>query len=254
VNVIQMPKSEVPEGSFSTVAELKDRWVRITMLAGEPVVDAKLAPKGEPPGLVGRIPAGMRAFTVEVNEQTGVSGFILPEHRVDVIQNRMESTMGSGVRTRGETILQNVRVLAAGQVTTKPDDKSIQVHTVTLAVTPEQAEILVAAKVKGPLSLALRGTDDHSVVETAKPEPEPKPMPMPEPIRTVEVEKPQPARPVKKYRQTHVYRGFGPTGFYEAVVHRGRPVQAHVSEPSEPVAPRPLVHGFARNPGLTSAD
>ena len=31
-------------------------------------------------------PQGMRAFAIEVNEQTGVSGFVLPDHRVDVVQ------------------------------------------------------------------------------------------------------------------------------------------------------------------------
>ncbi len=233
VAVIQMPKSSVPEGSFSSVSELKSRWVRIPLLVNEPIIEGKLAPEGEPPGLVGRIPTGMRAFAVEVNEQTGVSGFILPDHRVDVIQNRVASSMGSPVRPRGETILQNVLVLAAGQVTNRPDDRSIQVRTVTLAVTQQQAEILVAAKAKGSLSLTLRGMGDDMIVEST-----PEPTPEPAPPLVAEVPEPEPeARPKPKpqrYHQTHVYRGFGPTGFYEAVDHRGRPVGEPASEPPRP--------------------
>ena len=38
--------------------------------------------------LAARIPQGMRAFAIEVTESTGVSGFILPDHRVDVVQVR----------------------------------------------------------------------------------------------------------------------------------------------------------------------
>ncbi len=35
----------------------------------------------------------------------------------------------------------------------------------TLAVSPEQVDILVAARAKGSLSLALRGVNDHEIVE-----------------------------------------------------------------------------------------
>ena len=48
----------------------------------------------------------------------------------------------------------------------------MQSRTVTLAVSPEQVDILVAAKVKGPLSLSLRGVNDHDIVERPKPKPE----------------------------------------------------------------------------------
>src|SRR5438270_247930 len=84
VKVLQVPKTLAPVGSFPSFKDVGDRWVRIALLADEPIVEGKLAPKGAPKGLVSQIPNGMRAFTIEVNEQTGVSGFILPEHRVDV--------------------------------------------------------------------------------------------------------------------------------------------------------------------------
>ena len=107
--------------------------------------------------MVARIPKGMRAFAIEVNEHTGVSGFILPDHRVDVVQPES----GPNSTSEAETILQDVLVLASGQVFTRPEDRSIQSRTVTLAVTPEQVDILVAASAKGSLSLSLRGLNDH---------------------------------------------------------------------------------------------
>ena len=73
---------------------------------------------------------------------------------------------------RGETILQDILVLAAGQVFTRPEEKSLQNRTVTLAVLPEQVHILVAARAKGPLSLSLRGVNDHDIVDRPKPKPE----------------------------------------------------------------------------------
>ena len=169
VKTVRMSKSAVPVGAFSSFKDVEERWVKTTMLEGDPIVDKKLGPKGSPPGLVANIPIGMRAFAVEVNEQSGVSGFILPGHRVDVV--RFEPSERSQLQ-RGETILQNVLVLAAGQVFTRPEEKSLLNRTVTLAVFPQQVDILVAARAKGPLSLSLRGVNDHEIVDRPKPKPE----------------------------------------------------------------------------------
>jgi len=65
---------------------------------------------------------------------------------------------------RGETILQNVLVLAAGQTFTRKDEKTVQSRTVTLALTPQDVIVLVAARAKGILSLSLRGVNDLAVV------------------------------------------------------------------------------------------
>ena len=169
VKTVRTSKSAVPVGAFSSFKDVEERWVKTTMLEGDPIVDKKLGPKGSPPGLVANIPKGMRAYAVEVNEQSGVSGFILPGHRVDVV--RFEANEKSPLQ-RGETILQNILVLAAGQVFTRPEEKSLLNRTVTLAVFPEQVDILVAARAKGPLSLSLRGVNDHDIVDRPKPKPE----------------------------------------------------------------------------------
>src|SRR5271157_1064608 len=169
IKTVRTSKAAVPVGAFSSFKDVEERWVRTTMLEGDPIVDKKLGPKGSPPGLVANIPKGMRAYTVDVTEQSGVSGFILPGHRVDVV--RYEAGEKSQFK-QGETILQDVQVLAAGQVFTRQDEKSLQNRTVTLAVLPEQVHILVAARAKGPLSLSLRGVNDHDIVDRPKPKPE----------------------------------------------------------------------------------
>lgn len=169
VKTVRMSKSAVPVGAFSSFKDVEERWVKTTMLEGDPIVDKKLGPKGSPPGLVSNIPTGMGAYAVEVNEQSGVSGFILPGHHVDVV--RFE-TNDKAQMQRGETILQDIQVLAAGQVFTRPEEKALLNRTVTLAVSPDQVDVLVAAKAKGPLSLSLRGVNDHEVVNRPKPKPE----------------------------------------------------------------------------------
>ncbi len=212
VKVLRKAKSAVPPGAFSAPKDIEDRWVQVGILEDEPIVDRKLAPRGSPPGLVGRIPKGMRAYAVDVNEQTGVSGFILPDHRVDIV--RVEPGQ-NGHPSEAETVLQDVLVLASGQVFTRPEDKSIKSSTVTLAVTPEQVDILVAAKAKGVLTLSLRGINDHEMAEIKK---KPKEVEMPKvvapapppPDVPVVVKPPEPPPPVvvpPPARFVSLYRG-----------------------------------------------
>lgn len=170
VRVENRPRSSVPPGSIGDIRKADDRWVMVKMFEGEPIIENKLAPKGTPSGLVARIPKGMRAVAIEVNETTGVSGFVMPGHHVDVIQNRQEDARNK--KPVAEPLLEDVLVLAAGQTLTRPEDKTILVRSVTLAVTPEDADMLVAAKMKGPLSLSLRGLAE-SKTKKIKKRPEP---------------------------------------------------------------------------------
>lgn len=170
VKVTKMPTSSVPAGAFSSYQDVADRWIQMPLLEGEAIVDGKLAPKDAPSGMLSRIPEGMRAFAIDVNEQSGVSGFVLPDHRVDIILARQGDSQG---KQHAQTILQDVLVLAAGTLTTRPDDKSIQVRTVTVAVTPDQVDRLVSARTEGMLSLALRGLNDHARIEAPKIEEQP---------------------------------------------------------------------------------
>jgi pilus assembly protein CpaB len=222
-----VPKETAPAGSFLEAKEVEDRWVQIRILEGEAIVERKLAPRGTPTGLVARIPRGKRAFALNVNEQSGVSGFILPDHHVDVIQVRPAVAPGGpggggSEGPLGETVLEDLLVLASGTTFVSPTDRSIQSKTVTLAVTPAEAETLTAAQSRGQLSLALRGLNDHDrapavprptpapppvVVASAPPPPPP---PAPEPKAEPKPE-PRPEPPVEKTpRLVMIYRGGRP--------------------------------------------
>ena len=103
VKVIRMAKSAVPVGAFTAPKDVEERWVKTTLLEGDVVIEKKLGPKGTPPGLVANIPKGMRAFAIDVTEQSGVSGFILPGHRVDVIRYEQEQRRLSAARASSRT-------------------------------------------------------------------------------------------------------------------------------------------------------
>ena len=166
VKVSRIARSAIPPNAFTTFKEVEERWIRTAMLEGDVLVEKKLGPKGTPPGLVANIPKGMRALAIDVTEQSGVSGFILPGHHVDVV--RYESSEKEKNNHHGETILQDVLVLAAGQIFTRPDERAVQSRTVTLALSPGDVDVLVAARARGALSLSLRGVNDHERIAQLK--------------------------------------------------------------------------------------
>jgi pilus assembly protein CpaB len=164
VQVVKMPSDQFPKGAFSGVEEVLGRPVISNILAGEPVVEGRLAERGSGFGLAPVIPIGMRAVAVRVNDVVGVAGFVLPGIRVDVLVT-LRPPGDAGARTT--TVLQNIIVLSAGQ-TIQPDGsgKAIEAPVVTLLVTPEQAEVLTLAGNEGKIQLVLRNGGDQNVKKT----------------------------------------------------------------------------------------
>lgn len=138
-----------------------------TFFAGEPIQESRLVKAGAAGYLSAILPAGKRAVATEISAETSAGGFVVPGDYVDVILARRdrEAEKQNGVESyTSETIISKVRVLAVDQtVEDKNGQKVVVGRTVTLELTPRQAETIVAAKQMGQLSLALR-----SVVDTAK--------------------------------------------------------------------------------------
>jgi pilus assembly protein CpaB len=153
------PGNSVP-GMFSRLEDCVDRVITASFMENEPILEGKLAPKDAMPGLPATIPEGMRALSVAVNEVVGVAGFVLPGSVVDVlVTGGPDNSAGGNSLTR--TILERVRVLAAGQKIAQDEKGTPQtVPVITLLVTPEQANRLTMASTEGRIQLALRNTID----------------------------------------------------------------------------------------------
>jgi pilus assembly protein CpaB len=107
----------------------------------------------------------MRASSLEVNQVSGVSGFVLPGDRVDVLVTVDPRNPNEDAVTR--TVLQNTEVLAAGQKTEQQDNKPITVQAVTLLVSPDGAETLALALHEGKIHLVLRNPEDQDETKVA---------------------------------------------------------------------------------------
>ena len=170
LKVADWPKGSVPEGAVSDPEKIKDRVVKTTVLAGEPVLESKLAPIGTKGGLSAVIAEGKRAMTVRVNDVVGVAGFALPGNYVDIVVNTEEDTgkLSDGrTKSISKIVLDHILVLAVAQESSvREEGKPKVVNAVTLEVTPDQAEKLDLARSVGQLSLVLRNQLDTSPVAT----------------------------------------------------------------------------------------
>ncbi|MGD9866442.1 MAG: Flp pilus assembly protein CpaB [Hyphomicrobiales bacterium] len=133
---------------------------RAPFLEGEPIKEQKLIKASEGGVMAAILPAGMRAISTPIREETSAGGFILPNDRVDVIVSRKVRTARKEEHV-SETVLRNVRVLAIGQSIESKDGKKVATgKTATLELTPNQTETLALAQSMGDISLSLRSLAD----------------------------------------------------------------------------------------------
>ena len=164
IKIVKMASEGFPKGAFSKDTEVLDRPVISNILADEPILDGRLAPRGAGVGLPVVIPVGMRAVTVRVNEVTGVAGYVLPGSHVDVL---VTGHPPGGDQTVTRTFLQNMQILATGQsMQADSRGQAIQAPTVTLMATPDQAELLTLANSEGHIQLILRNGTDQAIEKT----------------------------------------------------------------------------------------
>jgi len=170
LRLIPWPAGQSVAGMFTRIEDCSNRALITPLAENEPVLEAKLASQQSGGGLPATIPEGMRALSVAVNEVVGVAGFVIPGTMVDVLVtgNMPAGATRSGSNAITRTILENVRVLAAGQkIEQDRDGKPLTVPVITLLVSPDDAAKLTMASNEGKIQLALRNTIDTKTVAPA---------------------------------------------------------------------------------------
>jgi len=138
IRIANYPEDAVPEGAFTSIEALFED--------------------------LGEIRPGFRAFTIRVDDVSGVAGFVVPGDVVDVIYTRepeIAATQrlqvpGAASAYISDVILQNLNVLAVDQNQSEKTSAANVARTVTLEVTNEDAQALKLAMEYGTLSLSLR--------------------------------------------------------------------------------------------------
>jgi pilus assembly protein CpaB len=168
VHMIDWLGQAAPPGYLHSPQDAIGRGLISSVKANEMLLDTRLAPRGAGGGLSVTIPDGARAVSVRVDDVIGVAGFVLPGTHVDVVVTLPPQPQLDQKVTITQMVLQNIQVLAAGQVVQQDaQGKPITVAVITLLVSPKEAETLVLASNEGKIQLALRNTLDLADVRTS---------------------------------------------------------------------------------------
>lgn len=168
VKTVPFLKGSLSSGYFSDPSALEKRVLISPVKSGEPILESRLAPVSiTTGGVAAAISPKKRAMAVKVDKVIGVSGFVYPGNRVDVLVTL--TTMGG--RTSApitKIVLENIPVLAVGAKIEQKgkQDKPSEVDVITLEVTPEEGEKLALAATEGRILLALRNPIDTESVFT----------------------------------------------------------------------------------------
>lgn len=164
VKTIKMPVAYRHEHAFSNRADVVNKFTTVELWPDQIIISDQLTTKETSKDLPYRIPDGNRAITISINEVSGLAGQVKPGHRVDVLLSTKPETGSS--ETQSLTMLQNILVLAVGGSTGDTGDAAA--GTITLAVTPDQAEYVMLAENTGKMKLTLRPPTDERQLPLTK--------------------------------------------------------------------------------------
>ncbi len=159
-----LSEAYITEATGGDPAELEKAVARTTIVVGEPIIEAKIV-RADSSGLLAAVLApGMRAVTMRITPETGVSGFILPGDRVDIFY----SEANDNNKTVTDLMFEDVRVLAINTVYTEnPEAPTIEGANATVELSPSDAEHFINTRSsRGEMSLALRSVFTPTEADT----------------------------------------------------------------------------------------
>jgi pilus assembly protein CpaB len=166
LTIAKRPASDVEPAALDDPKQAEGDVALISMPQGSVLTQSNV---GTPAavGLTVRLKPGMRAISIPVDKVKSVSGLMQPGDRVDVLAT---VNKGPGVPPKTFTIIRGAMVLALNSTleaapnpvagATPPPSDNSGVGTVTLGVTPAQADLLTDADINATLRLALRSPEE----------------------------------------------------------------------------------------------
>ena len=171
VSLQEWPSDKVPVGAITSWDDIEDRRPRTAIFEGEPLLDGKLLERGQTQDPISSIPPGMRLKTVSVDARKSAAGLLSPGDRVDIQVFVRRNERENIPRPFTKLILQNVRVFAVDQAVQRSADGTearTVAKTVSLIVTPGQANKMTTAENLGEITLIPRHPDDDQIVDDSE--------------------------------------------------------------------------------------
>lgn len=160
----EIEMSRAPQDALSAASLAIGRTAKYGIGAGQIVSNHDLAPLGISLGFDAKLKEGMRAVTFAVDSNSAVAGFVAPDSHVDIM-----AMVGNGADTKVSPILSDVEIIAVGQ-NYERKGASLQnggaPNSVTVQLSPVDAQKLVRAVAASKLYLSLRSDHDHTPIAT----------------------------------------------------------------------------------------
>ena len=160
LEIKEIPSEAVHADTYTDIADVVGGTTTTELIAGEQVLTDRIVSDVGDSELSYRIPENMRAITVPSSEVNGVGGYIVSGDKLDILVSYVPSEGVQVVYTQ----LQNIEVLETGANNAATAETESGVPTsLTLLVTPAQAEVIAYANLSGSFHFTLRNP-----VDTAK--------------------------------------------------------------------------------------
>jgi len=164
VTLIPYPKELLTVGAIQDRKDVEGHITMVRLKAKEQIRSADLLGEGQSAGVSYDIPEGMRAIAIGADEVKAVGSTVKPGDRLDILATYSDPVLHQETT---QVILQNVLVLAINQGDTDQQAKGGGAKSsMTLAVKPEEAELLLAADRAGNLRVMLRKPQDTAVFQS----------------------------------------------------------------------------------------
>lgn len=177
----EIPAELMVSGALRDFGQIRGRVAGVALQAGEQLTESKLLELGVQSGLAAIVPKGLRAITVVIDDANGMAGLVQPGDSIDL----MVVLPGNDEQSeKVVTFLQRVLVVAVSrQVQSEIGQKVVGVGedvgasvggapvellespaTLTVAVTPDQAQQIALAEETGKIRITLRSLADQGQV------------------------------------------------------------------------------------------
>jgi len=165
-DLVVVPELNLPSEILISFEQVKDKSLNKNLIEKSFVTKDDLLGANQN-SLTDQLEKGKRLFGLTVNAESLAGGFILPGSTVDLIGTKRLANNN----TETQTVLENIRVMAVGDKSTINEKQgdvrhSIIETTVTLEVSPEEAQVLAMWKSVGEIKLSARAKDDTEKVNT----------------------------------------------------------------------------------------
>lgn len=182
IEVKVFPNQYIQPQAITSAERIIGMPIGVAVAAGEQLTLSKFSAAKQRASLSEITPAGKRAVTVIVDNAASLAGLIKPGDYVDVIgvvPMPEQAGKGKAGQTAVMPLFQNILVLAVGQEVgakkglqyqaKKPEkEKKEAITAITIALDPEQANLISFVQDQGKIRLVLRSASD-TAVETTKP-------------------------------------------------------------------------------------